>query len=108
MVTRQGIEEAVQRLVGVAHSPLKVILFGSRADGRARDDSDVDLLVVEEDIPDMPAEYRRLRAAVGSIGAGVDLLLYPRQEFERRMSWTTSPVREAVAHGHVLFDVTSP
>jgi hypothetical protein len=45
---------------------------------------------------------------VGSIGAGVDLLLYPRQEFERRMSWTTSPVREAVAHGHVLFDVTSP
>lgn len=103
MVTQKDIEAAVGRMVAVAHAPLKVILFGSRAEGRARDDSDVDLLVVEEDIPDLALEYGRLRQAVGSIGTGVDILLYPRAEFERRLTWSTSPVRDAAERGRVLF-----
>jgi predicted nucleotidyltransferase len=103
MVTEQVIQDAVQRLVSAAHAPLKVILFGSRAEGRERPDSDVDLLVVEEDIPDLALEYGRLRQAVGSIGTGVDILLYPRAEFERRLTWSTSPVRDAAERGRVLF-----
>jgi predicted nucleotidyltransferase len=103
VVTEQTLHEAVARLVSAAHAPLKVILFGSRAEGRERPDSDVDLLVVEEDIPDVVAEYSRLRHAVGSIGAGVDILLYPRVEFERRLHWSTSPVRDAATRGRVLF-----
>ena len=104
MVTQQDIEAAVDRMVAVAHAPLKVILFGSRAEGRAREDSDVDLLVVEEEIPDFKVEYGRLRQAVGYIGAGVDILLYPREEFERRSSWTSSAVYSAVNGGRVLFE----
>jgi uncharacterized protein len=104
LVTQQDIEAAVGRMVSVAHAPLKVILFGSRAVGGARPDSDVDLLVVEEEIPDFTAEYARLRQAVGYIGTGVDILLYPRKEFERRSSWTSSAVFAAVNGGRVLFE----
>lgn len=106
MVTQQDIEAAVDRMVAVAHAPLKVILFGSRAEGRAREDSDVDLLVVEEEIPDFTSEYGRLRQAVGYIGTGVDILLYPREEFERRSLWTSSAVYSAVTSGLVLFEAS--
>lgn len=108
LVTLQDIEAAVGRMVAVAHAPLKVILFGSRGEGRSREDSDVDLLVVEEEIPDPAAEYGRLREAVGSIGAGVDILLYPRTEFERRATWTSSAVYGALKSGKVLFEAPKP
>jgi len=39
------LDDAVQRLAALAE-PQLVILFGSHAEGRAREDSDVDLLVV--------------------------------------------------------------
>jgi len=41
------LEEAVKRIVEIAQPEL-VILFGSHAEGRASDDSDLDLLVVAE------------------------------------------------------------
>ncbi len=40
-----ALDEAVRRIVEVAH-PETVILFGSHAEGCAREGSDVDLLVV--------------------------------------------------------------
>jgi uncharacterized protein len=104
MVTHQTIEAAVERLVAAAHAPVKVILFGSQATGLAQADSDVDLLVVEETIPDFSLEYTRLRRAVGSIGAGVDIVLLPRIEFERRQHWSSSAVFGAVRSGRVLFE----
>lgn len=41
------LEATVQRIVEIAH-PQEVILFGSYAEGRAGEDSDLDLLVVAE------------------------------------------------------------
>jgi predicted nucleotidyltransferase len=46
MISRETIRQAVHLLVEAAH-PSKVILFGSYATGAAREDSDVDFLVVE-------------------------------------------------------------
>jgi len=104
MIDRQAIDSAVSRLVQAARSPLKVILFGSYAAGRARDDSDLDLLVVERELPAPADEYNRLRGAIGTIGIGVDLLLYDQHEFERRRHWQTSPVYDAVREGQVLYE----
>ncbi len=104
MIDQHTIDLAVQRLVQTAHSPLKVILIGSYASGNAGEDSDLDLLVVEENIPCMAEEYDRLRAAIGAIGLGVDVLLYPRSEFERRTNWQTSPVYDAVRFGKTLYE----
>lgn len=104
MVQHEIIESAVDRLVKVAHAPIKVILFGSYARGTAHEGSDIDLLVVEDNIPDMAAENNRVRGAVGQLGVGVDILLYPREEFERRTQWQTSPVSDAVRYGKVIYE----
>ncbi|MFM7848617.1 MAG: hypothetical protein ACKO8N_08650 [Rubrivivax sp.] len=49
-----------------------------------------------------------LRQAVGYIGTGVDIRLYPRKEFERRSSWTSSAAYAAVNGGRVLFEAGRP
>lgn len=42
------------------------------------------MLVVEDKAPIMAEEYSFLRGAIRSVGTGVDLPIYPMDEFERR------------------------
>lgn len=98
------IHSIAQRVAAAASSPAKVIVFGSYARGDAREDSDLDLLVVEREVSNPTSEYLRLREAVGSLGIGVDLLLYPEDEFEKRKEWWATPVYWAVREGKVLYE----
>lgn len=104
MLTEQALRQAIDRLVAAAREPTKVILFGSYARGEANEASDLDLMVVEPEIPDFTGEYRRLREALGAIGIGVDLLLYSESEFEKRREWWTTPVYWAVREGKVVYE----
>ncbi len=60
------------------------MLFGSYARDDADEGSDLDLLVIETDVPDKAEEYLKLHRAIGSIGVGVDVLVMSREEFTRR------------------------
>lgn len=104
MLTQETIAWAAKRIAESAHAPVKVILFGSYARGEARTDSDLDLMIVEEDVPDLASEYNRIRDALSPIEIGIDLLIYSRTEFERRTNWSSSPVFDAVRHGKVLYE----
>jgi predicted nucleotidyltransferase len=104
MLTLGHVHAIAHRIAAAANSPVKVIVFGSYGRGDATEDSDLDLLVVEREIPDHTAEYLRLREVVGPLGVGVDLLLLPQHEFERRREWASSPVYWAAREGMVLYD----
>ena len=60
----------------------RILLFGSRAAGTARPDSDVDLLVVESKVADRLAEVARLRAALSGLPHPVDVWVMDAVEFE--------------------------
>jgi uncharacterized protein len=51
------------------------MLFGSYARGDADEGSDLDLLVIETDVPDKAEEYLTLHRAIGSIGVDVLIML---------------------------------
>jgi len=104
MLNEQIIEETVRRIVSAAHAPRKVIVFGSYARGNAKQDSDLDVLVVEEKILDFGDELLRLNAAVGTLPVDVDILLYATEEFEKRQNWCSSPVYWASREGKVLYE----
>ncbi len=86
--------------------PETIILFGSRARGDARPDSDVDLLVVES-TPFTAgrsrfAEATRLYQALRNMPVSKDLLLYSRDEFEHWKHSLNHVVGRAVREGRVL------
>ena len=99
------LREMVQTIVKEV-SPETIILFGSRARGNARADSDVDLVVVETE-PFSPQRSRRKEAArlymaLRGLAISKDILLYSREEFERWKNSLNHVVGRAHREGRVL------
>ena len=97
------IAEIVDRIVATAH-PDKVILFGSRARGEARPDSDLDVLVIQES--DVPGYQRdaALYLALAGLNAPVDLITYTPEEVRE---WSAVPqafITTAVREGKVVYE----
>lgn len=84
MLAPVQLAQAAARLASAASRPATIIVFGSYARGDAATTSDLDLLVIEPELPDKAQEYLRLKAAVGRLGVGVDLLLLSQADFDRR------------------------
>jgi len=106
MLDDTTIQSAVDRLVAAASSPVRVIVFGSYGRGTADQGSDLDLMVIEREVTDKGAEYMRLMDALGPVtsGIGVDLLIYPLSEFERRSQVPGTILFRARQEGRVLHD----
>lgn len=102
-------QETIDQLVRViVHevNPQEVILFGSHARGDARPDSDVDVMVIEQEPfsaeRSRRAEYTKLSKALREFPTALDILLYSRDEFDY---WKDSPnhvVGRAQREGRVI------
>lgn len=95
------IQEAGRRLAAAAPEA-KVILFGSRARGEGRSDSDLDLLVIEPELKSRRAEFVRLRQALGDLGVPIDLIVLSAEYADRRARVSGTMVSEALQRGRVL------
>lgn len=60
------IDEIVERIVS-ADQPRRIILFGSAATGKMTKDSDIDLLILDDDPGDTCQESVRLHSALDGI-----------------------------------------
>ena len=80
MISADTINKLVRTLVEAA-SPTKIILFGSYARGDAREDSDIDLLVVERGLVSKRDEMVRLRRLLRPFRVPVDVLVVSETEF---------------------------
>ena len=104
MLSDDAIAAAANRMAAAASSPSRVVLFGSYARGSADEGSDLDLLVIQKDVPNRAEEYMRLRQAVGAVGTGVDVLVYSEREAARRATVPGSLLYWALREGRVLHD----
>ena len=102
MISGEQIQQAVKRLV-VAAKPSKIILFGSYARGDATEDSDLDLMVIEQEVANKFDEMVRLRNVMGDMGVGVDLLVYSDGEASRRSQVPGTVLYRALKEGRVIY-----
>lgn len=100
----QALGEVVRRLVA-ALNPVAIYLFGSRARGTARPDSDFDLMVVTR-AEDGEAGYDYARAYEPLIGRGIacDVLPVPAPDFLEDKDDPTSLCFEAAHHGTKVYE----
>lgn len=95
------IAEAGRRLTAAAPDA-KVILFGSRARGEERPDSDLDLLVIEPEVASRKAEYVRLRQQLRDLDVAVDLVIVTERHVEEWGHFEGTMLNDALRNGRVL------
>lgn len=99
-------EPAIRRLcerIAEEFDPDRIVLFGSHAAGQARQDSDVDLLVV------LRFEGKGLAKSLEILNRvnpefSVDLIVRRPEDIERRYREGDPFIREALDHGRVLYE----
>ena len=106
-VTDALLDQMVQAIVAEV-DPEQVILFGSRARGDAREDSDVDLVVVEAEPfgQDRSRHQEAVRLYKVLAGSGVpkDILVYSRDDVEYWRDSLNHVLARALREGKVLYE----
>ena len=103
MLREPPIDEITQRIVEAFH-PVRIVMFGSRARGTARPDSDVDLMV-EMETPLRPVE--RMQAIYGVFGPrrwSMDVVVYTPAEVMEQRQYRNSLLRVIEREGRLLYE----
>lgn len=97
--------EIVRRILAVTQ-PRRIILFGSAALGAMDKDSDVDLLVLEDNGEDPREVSLRIRAALMDLAIPFDILVMPASRFEETKEVIGGIAYPASKYGQVLYEDT--
>ena len=106
MITSSRIQ-ALCRRIADEFRPERIILFGSHASGHAREDSDVDLLVV------MPFKGKCARKSVEILNRvepdfPVDVIVRTPRQIRERLAGNDFFLREVVMNGKILYEAARP
>jgi uncharacterized protein len=97
------LSEVVNRIVQKFH-PEKIILFGSWARGEAREDSDLDLLVVLPKVEHTRKTAIQIGNALSNLPISKDIIVATPEEIEKYGSIVGSILLPAVNEGKVVYE----
>lgn len=102
-ITSETLNNIVRKIVE-AVQPERIYLFGSRAKGAARKDSDIDLLI----LADMEGTRRnrsiRIRKLFPTRNFALDVLVFRPEEFERQKKLINSISSIVAREGKILYE----
>lgn len=98
-------QEAIPIVLRECH-PEKVILFGSRANSSANEDSDLDVIIVAKMFEHIPF-LKRMAFMLKKVRfkKHIDFICYAPKEFER-IQYSSAVLQDALVHGTILQDTT--
>ena len=105
MTTETIVDTMVDRIVA-GFQPLRILLFGSRARGTDNRWSDVDLLVVMEDVADKRRAAVEMRRTLSDLPVSKDIIVTTPEEIARRGHIVGTVLRAALREGKVVYERT--
>ncbi len=96
------LDEVTRRIRAVS-DPERIVLFGSYARGDAHADSDLDVLVVKDEVDSTQAETARIYQALADIAVPVDVVVVRTAYVQRYGDLVGTVVRPALREGVVLY-----
>ncbi|MGF1519881.1 MAG: nucleotidyltransferase domain-containing protein [Nodosilinea sp.] len=84
--------------------PLKIILFGSQATGRATPESDIDLLVVLPQVASKRQAAVAMRRSLADLPMGKDIIVATPEDIARRGYIVGTVLHQAITEGKVLYE----
>lgn len=97
------LPEITRRILAVSN-PAKIILFGSYARGDFGPDSDLDLLVILDEVDSPRSESVHLRRSLRGLLVPVDILVATPEQVERHRNTVGLIYRSALSEGKVLYE----
>jgi predicted nucleotidyltransferase len=101
MISQELLQAAIHTLAADG-APRRIVLFGSYARGDATEDSDLDLLVIEDEVADRAQEMVRLRRLLRPLRVPADVLVYSADEVRRWGKQPGSALYWALREGKVV------
>ena len=102
-ISDKVVQEMVRRILKTG-SPQKVVLFGSRARGDARPDSDYDLLVIESSSQPRYKRAAKYRRVLTGVCPAKDILVWTPEEVAEWRNVPNALVTTALTEGVVLYE----
>ena len=103
-LTHDTLVESVVKRIARSIKPERIYLFGSRADGTAREDSDVDLLIIYSGPLSKGDLKIRIRKLFPLPDFSMDLLVLTPDEFERQKGIANTIAREVNERGVIAYE----
>lgn len=103
MLISDVISTMVNRIV-TKFQPTRIVLFGSRARGDAREFSDVDLLVVMNDVPNKRESAITIMKLLSDLPVSKDIIVSSVDEVAIRQQIVGTIEYEAFLEGKVLYE----
>lgn len=99
----EDVENIARRIIE-HFKPRRLVLFGSRAAGKMTPNSDIDLCVIEDRVADKSEEFIKIRRLLGDFIVPMDILVFEKEEFEKRKNVWGTVQYEIDKKGVVLYE----
>jgi len=107
MITIEQFEQEIQNIVRQLinlYKPQKVILFGSLAEGKIRQGTDIDLFIIKNEVPELGVDRIRQLDAIIKYNLATDFIIYKPIEVDQRLNLGDPFVTNILKEGKVLYD----
>lgn len=100
------IADAVRRIVS-GFQPLQILLFGSRARGDARPNSDLDLIVVLPEVENHLEKIAEILGVLEDLELPKDVIVATPEQIKSRSPWTGEVLYGAMQEAKVLYELSA-